>query len=198
LTCLGCGVKTNGGLAEACGSSYDGTGYPNVSTVAAPLSGSNPTFSLTLDTSELTPGRHYRLCLKLDRDDASGSFLDAGQAVYVTGVRSSVFASIAAAVSQPYMVECPEGCSTDTRLYLALACDYQDSDGVRQAVPTFASPSVALVPGVDPGDFTTTLNTSALSVGATYRVCADLDGVATSLAFGDTAVEVVLTALSSS
>lgn len=166
---------------------YNGSEVAEIASAAVILGGAAPAFSTSLDSSTLVPGHHYRLCISVDPGAVQPTYFDSGQAVYATGVRDSSTVNVLAQNPATFIVQCADGCSTATVVYLGLSCDSTVTSGSHDGVPAFSTSAVALSQ-TGPGAFMAVVDAGALVPGA-HQVCADLDGPQ-GMAFGDTQVQI--------
>ena len=83
-------------------------------------------------------------------------------------------------------------CTVDSRAYIVaeqLACDAADFGGQKSG-SSDQTASVGTTPLGAAGVVLAFVDTTALTVGLRYRICLDLDGVATTYAFGDSGLQV--------
>jgi len=182
FVCTGCGAHTTAGLAEEC-PVYDGSASAGSSSAAVGVTGLASNYFFSSDATNLTRGRHYRLCLSI----GSGVYMETGQAVYVTGITDASTVNVLAASSESATVHCAQGCSASTSMYLGLSCDHTDdgSNGLHAGVPGLSAPA-ALLSQSSPGTFYAVFDASQLNPGL-HQVCASLGpGMFT----GDTGVQI--------
>ncbi|CAJ1359317.1 unnamed protein product, partial [Effrenium voratum] len=134
-----------------------------------------------LDTTALTTGLRFRVCIDLDGVATDYAFGDVGFQVYMAAVTASG-GTISPASGQEITMTCASGCSTDTMAYLAITCDSTITDGVIVANGILNSAAVNLV-GASP-DWTATIDASSLQPGRHYRLCTDLDGATGTMPMG--------------
>ncbi|CAK0834980.1 unnamed protein product [Prorocentrum cordatum] len=145
--------------------------------------GSNA-FRVVVDASSLDAGVHYKLCVDLDGRLPQFSF-GASASVYVSGITGTSSPSLSAASPTTLTLDCPVGCSTASLVSVALECS---GDGALAAasVPGVRASAVRL--GAAGARFTAAVDAGGLTLGASYKLCADLDGVGGEMVLGDTGV----------
>jgi len=198
MTCAtGCSTNTMAYLASTCDSTVtDGNIVANgvLNTAAVNLAGAAPSFTATVDASNLQPGRHYTLCTDLDGNTGTMPMGANDFLWYVTGVTGIPHykfglkqqKGIARSTSETVIFTCAQ-CTTTSSAYLATACDSTDFDGY-QATPSSSSSGTnsALLQDLGVEGWGATFDTSGLALGVNYQLCLDLDGAGEDLAFGFT------------
>ncbi|CAK0796449.1 unnamed protein product, partial [Prorocentrum cordatum] len=181
------------------------------STEPVAMEGSGLSWSFPVDARSLVAGLVYRICTDLDGDaqdarpapstnhsngtlpaaPAAGlSAGDTGLTVYVSGVQGLGVAAVRRGSAEVVPLSCLAGCVSDpsipayTAVYLATACDSSESDGDHSADANLSTASAFLSAATE-----AELDTSNLTVGSHYVLCADMDG-AGPLAFGSTGLQV--------
>lgn len=87
---------------------------------------------------------------------------------------------------------CDAGCQNHvSEGYLALECDHQLKAGAVAASGALRSKS-ELLQGQLATSFSIHLDTSGLTVGTSYRLCTDLDGITTNQGAGDSGMHVMI------
>eukprot|EP00434_Breviolum_minutum_P028025 symbB.v1.2.024793.t1/scaffold2372.1/size80857/3 len=149
MTCAtGCSTNTMAYLASTCDSTVtDGNIVANgvLNTAAVNLAGAAPSFTATVDASNLQPGRHYTLCTDLDGSTGTMPMGANDFLWYVTGVTGIPHykfglkqqKGIARSTSETVIFTCAQ-CTSTSSAYLATACDSTDKDGYR-ATPSSSS-----------------------------------------------------------
>jgi hypothetical protein len=185
LTCIsGCSEQSVGALALECPSRLRvGEKSSDDSTTAVRFTEGDG-WVLQLDTSDLRPGHHYRVCTDLDGVGPQEAG-DTTVFVYLSGVFAIVFPTVRAEVGE-IALRCRGGCSTSSIGYLATACDESAlAPSQRTAPATFKESD---------GQFVLPVNATNLTGGAHFFLCTDLDGDGMQ-AIGDTTLDVYVSVL---
>ncbi|CAK9078729.1 Hypothetical protein (Fragment) [Durusdinium trenchii] len=153
------------------GGQKTGSADQSSSVATTPLGGTAGVVLAFLDSTALTPGLRFRICMDLDGVATDYSFGDTGLQVYMASVTASG-GTISAAAGQVLTITC-SGCSTDTMAYLAINCDGTIADGSIAA--TFMNTAAVNLAGASP-EWTATIDASHLQAGRHYTLCTDLDG----------------------
>ncbi|CAJ1368406.1 unnamed protein product [Effrenium voratum] len=217
---LGCDGATGGGGVQAADGIH-GTASANLAAAAVlpTWQAASPflrDWTVTLDTTGLKAGESYLLCVDFDGAGTTVGFANAFDGVLKTNPIVPEYTALAASSVATLPLTC-DTCNQSTIVYLATACDVESVvGGMREnclvsywtLVPpqtcsvlleaNFPANSgfVRLSPRTDlPGSrWTAELDTSGLSVGTNYRLCADLDGGFTEQGFLDVG-QVMITGL---
>ncbi|CAK9035132.1 unnamed protein product, partial [Durusdinium trenchii] len=154
------------------GGQKTGSADQSSSVATTPLGGTAGVVLAFVDSTALTPGLRFRICVDLDGVATDYAFGDTGFQVYMASVTASG-GTISAAAGQVLTMTC-SGCSTDTMAYLAVTCDGTITDGNIVANGAMNTAAVNLA-GASP-DWTATIDASSLQAGRHYTLCTDLDG----------------------
>jgi len=175
--------------------------------------GAGTKYIVMLDTSELTIGQFYKMCV--DHDGTSGWFVgDTGLRVLATDLVVDV--SIQRGSHEALSVNCTSGCSS-LMAFLSVNCDEVTLGQVATAfanaaegtlpntLSRFSGPrlfsgqdtdneTVTDTPSIITGDtYTLYLDTSVLQLGQTYALCVDYDGYGSTAEVGDSGRRVYVT-----
>eukprot|EP00434_Breviolum_minutum_P004777 symbB.v1.2.004209.t1/scaffold215.1/size331178/2 len=175
--------------------------------------GAGTKYIVMLDTSELTIGQFYKMCV--DHDGTSGWFVgDTGLRVLATDLVVDV--SIQRGSHEALSVNCTSGCSS-LMAFLSVNCDEVSLGQVATAfanaaegtlpntLSRFSGPrlfsgqdtdneTVTDTPSIITGDtYTLYLDTSVLQLGQTYALCVDYDGYGSTAEVGDSGRRVYVT-----
>eukprot|EP00435_Cladocopium_sp_Y103_P033438 s2403_g8.t1 len=194
-----CTSKTQGFLSQSCGSGGPLAPMMNEMadrTSAATLEVENEMLAqwrLTLDTSQLIPGRHYKLCV--DMDGGEDSF-QPGQSssiqIFISPVIPADVQTVKTIQDQRISMQCVNGaaCSTTSVWYLTTGSCGEPGDASLQPQPMSLLQAVGrLAFGGQAGHWMAQLDGRQLQAGVHYRLCLDLDS-AGALWAGDTGLEV--------
>ncbi|CAL1146598.1 unnamed protein product [Cladocopium goreaui] len=163
------------------GGSKTGSADQTGSVATTPLGGSDGVVLAFVDTTALTAGLRFRICLDLDGVATAYAFGDIGIQVYMAAVTDSG-GTISPATGQVITLTCATGCSTDTMAYLAITCDSTVTDGNIAANGVLNTAAVNIA-GTSPS-WTATIDASTLQPGRHYTLCTDLDGSTGTMAMG--------------
>jgi len=143
-------------------------------------------YTAMLDTSLLSIGAHYHLCMDMDGTGSRFGFGTTAR-VYVRGVTDTSSAALTTSALTTLRLVCKKGCSQTSMLSVSTACERVDIGVVHRAVAGKRSPSAAFVRVAD--GFTAKVDATMLTLGVHYRLCTDLDGVGGSHMLGDSGIK---------
>jgi hypothetical protein len=151
------------------------------------LTASTVGWEVTMDTTNLTLGSFYSVCLDLDGEDAALPFGNTGVLLYVTGaflLHPAVYAD-----RRSVYIDC-KVCTSETMLYLSLECDATTMDA--DIVPEPGSHTGAEALNRHGAFWVAHVDASGLDAGRFYAVCVDQDGTAPGVGMGDTGLRVYM------
>jgi hypothetical protein len=191
------------------------TAQAGVNTGPQTMSGGPYFYSVTFDTSGLTVGENYHLCIDFDSVVATQRFGPSGFLVYMTPAEelypdnNPMDGAVTIATDEVLDIYAPDiqvNNGQQPQAYLALACNTRVRDGGNSISPQIFS-HTAMVDMVDHPDGTNgfkqiTVDTSNLEPGMSYRLCIDMDGPVVSdagvaLPVGDAGFEIFATLIPS-
>lgn len=189
ITCVpGCTSSTEVVLALDCASI---SGAPS-----ATLTGFRAFWSVTLDLSSLSFGQVYKVCADVDGTGVSTLPLaDTGLTMRTGGPTSIQVVSIMSATNQRVPIVCT-GCTHSTAVYFldtGSNCDTSEAAGLHIGTAPTSTSSVLLTGAGTHWD--AVIDASAMTTGTSYKLCMDLDGTVTDLAFVDTGLTVQITSI---
>ncbi|CAE8599504.1 unnamed protein product, partial [Polarella glacialis] len=194
VTCTGtgCSSSTEVHIAEFCDAVAPVVLAPNITLPVAltqQVGYEQNEWIAEFDTSRLQPGATFELCI--DLDGASGATFEGGgtgMEVYISPVTALPFRALQLLTGQKLVVGC-EACTEATELHLTFGSCVVGDTGQQTTPVSLAATSVADL-------WAAMLDASSLTLGAEYKLCADLDGTANAeRALGDTGLTVYITAI---
>ncbi|CAE8725015.1 unnamed protein product, partial [Polarella glacialis] len=176
----GCSKDSSAYLATSCEMAAGGPDGASTNSASLEPAGSLGLWSLTLDTSNLSLGTYFRLCLDADGNNTELSVGDAGFEVYlqVLGVDTRV---VLAAPLQEVQANCSAGCnvsSTPLQVFLSIA-NFGCRAPLDEAQPAPVKRThVAELSAASSTDslWRFVVDASGLEAGARAVLCEDFDG----------------------
>ncbi|CAK0860657.1 unnamed protein product, partial [Prorocentrum cordatum] len=157
---------------------------------------SDALFSLTWNTSVLDGGKHYRLCVDLDGDEAALGFGDAGIDVYATPASESLTRAVLPEDGQQVTVRCSAGCTAGTLGHLVDTLASGGCNDTAATDPAALRERLAARSELRSSVWDFDVDARGLLEGFHYIVCLDLDGAEDSDRAGDTGLAVYVSPVS--